>query len=170
MQLNGSGVCRTLFIPAKATTSGTFIDFSPTDSTGIPSWAKRVTVVLYGVSTNGASLPQIQLGTSSGVETASYTCQRSTITTTAANSSVESTSGLIIPGGASSNIISGSMVLHNVTGNSWTGNGLFYLSSAAYGLSVGGKTLAGILDRIRLTTVNGTDLFDAGSMSILCEG
>ena len=33
-----------------------------------------------------------------------------------------------------------------------------------------GKTISGILDRIRLTTVNGTDLFDAGSVSILVEG
>ena len=35
---------------AQASTSGTSIDF-----TGIPSWVKRITVMLAGVSTNGSS-------------------------------------------------------------------------------------------------------------------
>jgi hypothetical protein len=30
--------------------------------------------------------------------------------------------------------------------------------------------LGGTLDRIRLTTVNGTDTFDAGSVNIMYEG
>ncbi len=30
-------------------------------------------------------------------------------------------------------------------------------------------TLSGTLDRIRITTVNGTDAFDAGSINILYE-
>jgi hypothetical protein len=51
---------------AKSAT-GTSVDF-----TGIPSWAKRVTVMFSGVSTNGASVPLIQLGTSSGVENTGY--------------------------------------------------------------------------------------------------
>ena len=36
-------------------------------------------------------------------------------------------------------------------------------------LSATGKTLSGTLDRIRLTTVNGTNTFDAGSVIILVE-
>ena len=51
---------------AVASTSGTSIDF-----TGIPSWVKRVTVMFSGVSTNGASLPQIQIGAGS-VQTSGY--------------------------------------------------------------------------------------------------
>jgi hypothetical protein len=30
--------------------------------------------------------------------------------------------------------------------------------------------LSGTLDRVRITTVNGTDTFDAGSINILYEG
>jgi hypothetical protein len=30
--------------------------------------------------------------------------------------------------------------------------------------------LSGTLDRVRITTVNGTDTFDAGSVNILYEG
>jgi hypothetical protein len=33
----------------------------------------------------------------------------------------------------------------------------------------GGKTLSGTLDRVRITTVNGTDTFDAGTINILYE-
>jgi hypothetical protein len=44
---------------AISTQSGTFKDFS-----GIPSWARRVTLLLYGVSTNGASDILVQLGSS----------------------------------------------------------------------------------------------------------
>jgi hypothetical protein len=61
---------------AKTTTSGTFVDF-----TGIPSWAKRITVMFNGVSTNGTSTFQIQVGTSAGVETTGYVSSVSSITT-----------------------------------------------------------------------------------------
>lgn len=36
--------------------------------------------------------------------------------------------------------------------------------------SAGAVTLSGTLDRVRITTVNGTDTFDAGSINILYEG
>ena len=33
----------------------------------------------------------------------------------------------------------------------------------------GSKTTSGALDRVRITTVNGTDTFDAGSINIMYE-
>ena len=51
---------------AVASTSGTSIDF-----TSIPSWVKRITVMFNGVSTNGTSQVQIQLGAGS-VTTTGY--------------------------------------------------------------------------------------------------
>jgi hypothetical protein len=36
-------------------------------------------------------------------------------------------------------------------------------------VSAANKTLSGALDRLRLTTVNGTDTFDAGSINIMYE-
>jgi hypothetical protein len=36
-------------------------------------------------------------------------------------------------------------------------------------VGAGDKVLSGTLDRIRLTTSNGTDTFDAGSVNILYE-
>jgi len=37
-------------------------------------------------------------------------------------------------------------------------------------VTAGSISLAAVLDRIRITTVNGTDTFDAGSINILYEG
>ena len=48
-------------------TTQTSVDF-----TSIPSWVKRVTVMLSGVSTNGTSYVQVQLGDSGGIENSSY--------------------------------------------------------------------------------------------------
>jgi hypothetical protein len=54
-----------------ANTSGT-ITVVGVDFLSIPSWAKRVTVMLSGVSTSGTSIVQIQLGDSGGIETSGY--------------------------------------------------------------------------------------------------
>jgi hypothetical protein len=49
-------------------------------------------------------------------------------------------------------------------------NAIIGLSNASTP-TVGGGVLAlgGVLDRIRITTINGTDTFDAGSINILYE-
>jgi len=150
---------------AVASTSGTSIDF-----TSIPSWAKRITVMFNNVSTNGTSSMQLQLGTSGGVQTTSY----SSGAWTANTNNTTSTTGMVLLGAElATYVMSGQVVLTLFD----SATGLWVSSSnlnggAINGLgSVGGgtKTLSGTLDRIRITTVNGTDTFDAGSINILYE-
>jgi hypothetical protein len=151
---------------AVASTSGTSIDF-----TSIPSWVKRVTVMFSGVSTNGSSLQIVQLGTSGGVQTTGYA---GTATTNGANSS--STVGILVGyRGDAANVYSGAIVctlLNSATGL-WVAQGV---NSGAGGTTgdasmIGAtKTLSGTLDRVRITTTNGTDTFDAGTINILYEG
>lgn len=145
---------------AQATTSGTAKDF-----TGIPSWVKRITVMFNGVSTSGTSNIQMQIGTSSGFETTGYSSPGwdSTIAT--------STTGFLVSGSvAASNVRSGAMVLTNLGSNTWVNAGVLCRTDVGTGAHASGtKTLAGTLDRIRITTVNGTDTFDAGSINILYE-
>jgi hypothetical protein len=43
-------------------------------------------------------------------------------------------------------------------------------NTTSSGTGTGSITLSGTLDRIRITTVNGTDTFDAGSINLLLEG
>src|SRR3990167_6478732 len=84
--LSGQGLAITLGTE-QASTSGTAIDF-----TGIPSGVKRITVMLFGVSTNSTSNYLIQIGDSGGIETSGYVS--SAQTDTAAR--VTSTAGFII--------------------------------------------------------------------------
>ena len=149
---------------AQASTSGTSIDF-----TGIPSGVKRITVMFAGVSTNGSSPIQIQLGTSGGVQTTSYTSGAWIANTTNTNS----TTGLLITAGGGAAYLWDGMayltLLNSATGI-WSFNSIFSGNTAGIN-SIGGgaKTLSGTLDRVRITTVNGTDTFDAGSINILYE-
>ena len=152
---------------AQASTSGTSIDF-----TGIPSWVKKITVMFSGVSTNGTSIIQIQLGDSGGIENTGYLgsgCYVQT-STTAANSI---TSGFVASNNvAATTIIHGFAVISLVdsSANKWSFSSNMARSDfASVILGAGSKSLSGTLDRVRITTVNGTDTFDAGSINILYE-
>ena len=151
---------------AVASTSGTSIDF-----TGIPSWVKRITVMFNGVSTNGTSVVQVQLGTSSGVEVTGY-LGSSSATGSGVGTSLY-TAGLGINFGGNNvaaSVRNGSVIFSNLTGNTWAAFGVITLSDAAVSsITSTSKTLSGTLDRIRITTVNGTDTFDAGSINIIYE-
>jgi hypothetical protein len=148
---------------AVASTSGTAIDF-----TSIPSWVKRVTVVFNEVSTNGSSGTLIQIGTSSGVVSSGYL---STSVGTAVSAGVSNyTTGFGIRNDSDSYVMSGHMVITNISGNIWISSHTTKVSTAVCPLGAGSVTLGNTLDRIRFTTVNGTDTFDAGSINILYEG
>jgi hypothetical protein len=149
---------------AVASTSGTLIDF-----TGIPSWVKRITVMFSGVSTNGASLPIVQLGAGS-VETSGYTGNASELFTSISTADTPASGIALQVGMASPLSLTGNMVFSLLGSNTWTVTGAVgRVAATNMTVFVGGKTLSGTLDRIRITTVNGTDTFDAGSINILYE-
>lgn len=146
---------------AQASTSGTSIDF-----TGLPSWVKRITVMFSGVSTNSTSPIQIQLGDSGGIENTGYV-------TSAGNRITEtsSTAGFVITTATTATIlISGAIVLQKIDGNTFVSSGNVSRSDIGIWSSGGTKTLSDTLDRVRITTVNGTDTFDAGTINIMYEG
>lgn len=147
---------------AVASTSGTAIDF-----TGIPSWVKRITIMFNGVSTNGTSNLQIQIGSGS-FTTSGYSSQAWDGT----GGGVVTTGFALTRSTTAANTYVGTNVLVNITSNTWTNFGLLGLTSAtSVGIQNTGVSgnLSGALDRVRITTVNGTDTFDAGSINILYE-
>lgn len=147
---------------AVATTSGTSIDF-----TSIPSWVKRITVMLSGVSTSGTSALLFQLGDSGGIETSGYI---STGVYINAPSGTAYTTGFGIPMQSSTDLVTGSVVFTNYnTTNGWIGNGSLTDPASRGWIVTGNKSTSATLDRIRITTLNGTDTFDAGSINILYE-
>jgi len=150
-----------------ASTSGTSIDF-----TGIPSWVKRISIMLDTVSTNGSSTYQVQIGDSGGVETSGYIGVAGTITYVSNTTRGKAnSSGFLIYGTstASSYTHTGIIQLSNLTGNTWVVNGAFYDTGIACSIPSGLKTLTSTLDRVRITTENGTDTFDAGTINIMYE-
>lgn len=148
--------------------SGTSIDF-----TSIPSWVKRVTVNFDEVSTNGTSLPAIQLGDSGGIETTGYNAGSSLFTPTGIGTSVYTTSFTIRTDAVAAGLISGAITfsLLSSSTNTWVVSGIVRCPTpSAYMSAVSGsKSLSATLDRVRITTVNGTDTFDAGTINILYE-
>ena len=153
-------------------TSGTSIDF-----TGIPSWAKKITVMFNGISTSGTGTSpiQIQLGTLSGVESSTYFSTFFIQQSNTSSLASSTTSGFVIGPGvyyAASTNIQGLATFSVLSGNTWVANGAFgrEVGANTFFSIAGSKTLTGTLDRIRITTVNGTDTFDAGQINILVEG
>jgi hypothetical protein len=151
---------------AVASTSGTSIDF-----TGIPSWVKRVTVMLSGVSTNGTSSLRFQLGDSGGIETTGYSNLTAQISNTWSGAGTSSSGFDGFGDGGAAFLRSGHLVFATLGSNIWTlvgaytianGNGFSYFFTGA-------KTLSDTLTQVRITTINGTDTFDAGTVNILYE-
>ena len=149
-------------------TSGTSIDF-----TGIPSWVKRITVMFNGVSSSGTSTFLIQIGDSGGIENTSYVCTGTSISTASAGSS-NFTVGFGIGDNSSNTAAStynGFIVLDCFDVNTWCVSGsLAGVGQTHTKIGTGVKALsAGPLTQLRITTANGTDTFDAGSINILYE-
>jgi len=149
---------------AVASTSGTSIDF-----TSIPSWVKRITVMFNAVSTNGSSIVQVQIG--SGSVTTSGYAGSATGMGVGVTSNLY-TSGLVLftNNESSSAVRVGQAVITLVSGNIYSMSANTSLTNVATtSLTSSVVTLGGVLDRVRITTVNGTDTFDAGSINILYE-
>lgn len=151
---------------AVASTSGTAIDF-----TGIPSWAKRVTVMFQGLSTNGTSTVQVQLGAGS-ILSSGYLGAAGWSINGGGIAVGNNSSGFRIDGFAGAgNTRHGMATLALVSSNAWVFSSVDGLSdSAGVGYGGGSVSLSGTLDRVRITTVNGTDTFDAGTINIMWEG
>lgn len=149
---------------AVASTSGTSIDF-----TGIPAWAKRITILFAGVSTSGTSVMQVQVGAGS-VLTSGYLGATSTTSGAGTAASVNSTGFLTAEAGASTYVRHGIATLCKINGNQWVFSSMLGNSDTARTTAGGGSvSLSGDLDRIRVTTVGGTDTFDAGTINVMWE-
>jgi hypothetical protein len=148
---------------SQASTSGTSIDF-----TGIPSWVKRITVMFDGVSLSGTDSFLIQIGDSGGLETTGYNGGGARFTVSTLGGAAFTT-GFGFNNASAATLYSGSVVLSNVTGNTWAASGTLGGSSADFASILGGsKTLSATLDRVSVTRT-GTNTFDAGSINILYE-
>lgn len=165
---NSTDVATTAYVDGKmvlstavASTSGTAIDF-----TGIPAWVKRITVMANGVSTNGISNPIIQLGSGSP-QTTGYKGSAWTGSGSAANNS---NGFLVVNSTAATDLHHFVGTLIKISANTWAFSLVGGYEHAYIKIGGGSVTLSGVLDRVRITTQNGTDTFDAGTINIMYEG
>ncbi len=160
-----TGTLAPLISGTSVSAAGTSVAF-----TDVPSWVKRIQFILSGVSSSGTSNFQLQLGTGA---TPTYTTSgySSTCVNTANTSTGTVTSGLVIYNSisAAADAITSVITLVKFTGDTWVSSGTGVVVGGGGRINSGSITLGAALTAIRLTTINGTDTFDAGSVNILYE-
>ncbi len=142
----------------QATTSGTTFNF-----TGIPSTAKRISVLMRGISLSGTDTLIIQIGTSSGLKISGYASLSHY-----GGSGTSSTSGFVVFGAGTTNIVSGIMTIAHMGSNVFVSSHSCKYNTANGVFGGGDVDLGGTLDRLTVTTT-GSNTFDAGSVNIMYE-
>lgn len=143
------------------TASGTSFEFA-----SIPSWVKRITIAIAGLSASSTGDVLIQLGTSSGYETTNYL---GSVVTTGGTAENFSTGFKIANSNAAANVFSGIVTLVNLDSNTWVESSyLGFSSSAATRSGAGSKSLSAALTKLQFY-IDGTQTFDAGTVNILYE-
>lgn len=160
--INAAGSGWTLGTPVN-TTSGTVIDF-----TSLPSTVRVIRIMLDGVSLSGTANLRIQLGDSGGVETTGYTGMTAQ---TSGTGIITYSAGFDDTFGAAAAARVGqiTLALLNSSTNLWSIVSNIGIASGAQEMRFmsGTKALSAVLDRVRITSTNGTDTFDAGSINIM---
>ena len=141
---------RFTLLTSQPTTSGLANDF-----TGIPSWAKEITITLKNVSFNASAVPIIQAGSGS-ISVSGYDTSCSSITGAIGFSTATAASGITLNTVAESDLISGSVILTKIAGNTWSVQLAGKLAATTSFFGGGNFTLPSPLDRLRLTSTLGT--------------
>jgi hypothetical protein len=150
-------------VAEKASTSGTTVEFL-----SIPSWVKRITVMFNGVSTGGSNNILIQIGASGGFETTGYISTLGVINAGAATQT-NTTAGFMTSSQTATRTATGIATVALLGSNAWIYSSVVRSETNVTNFGAGNKTLSGTLDRIRVTSTGSTDLFDAGSISLMYE-
>lgn len=139
---------------------------------GVPSNARRITLVEESHSLSGSANPYIRVGPAAGIVSTGY------ISTSVSIASVNTVAGATYTtafgsgSGAAANIVSGKVVLslENPITNTWVLDATLFIEGVPTVITQAGRiTLSGLLDRIQFTTSNGTDIYDSGSIAVYYE-
>jgi hypothetical protein len=147
------------------TASGPTVNF-----TGIPSWAKRITVLLSGVTTVLAGIPAIRAGAGS-YEATLYKSTNNAIGAASVTSSISATTSWDLQNsGGNTQIYSGQVVITRLEGYLYTIAGqVWYSTTGSAALTTGYKTFSGDISQLQLCMSTGTDTFDGGTINIMYE-
>lgn len=166
----GTGGTGTYTVNVSQTVVATAITVVGQAFVNIPSWVKRITLVLSSVSTSGTSAKGVMIGNgntlantgywSTGCRLASASLATGAATAcycTNANTAADSTSGTFVlsPTGNANEWVCTHSLTDDILTQTYTG--------------AGKKTLSGALNIVALTSVTFTDTLDAGSVQIYYE-
>jgi hypothetical protein len=125
--------------------------------------------MFQGVSLSATASILVQLGTGA---TPTYTTTGYLSTSNGAanggNSIASSTAGFIIIDQSAAAVVSGHMILTNISGNNWVSSHATKRDATLTMSGAGDVSLGAVLTAIRITSTS-TDTFDAGSINILYE-
>ena len=154
-------------VPFTSFTTGYYHDFD-----NIPSWVKRVTILFLQLSTTGSSFIRVQTGTGGGLDSLGYASTNGTIGSTSVSGSTGSGQGWDIIVSTNATTISGRATINLIGNSTYVFDSLTScIASVNTCITAGHRSASsGPIDRIRITTANGSDTFDGGSISILYEG
>lgn len=145
-----------LILETEKTTSGTNITFE-----SIPSWVKRITIMMDQVSS--AYKKHIQLGSGGSYQTSGYT---SASFRNGTNSDSLTTAFMVAQITNTNSPCTGHAVLTNISGNIWVLSSVVIEGTSNGTISSGRVSLSGTLDRLKLT--NGT--YSSGTINLIYEG
>ena len=135
--------------------------------TGIPSWVRRITIMLSGLAVSSGT-PNLTMRIGAGAyDATSYNsiASRNITTTTNANTS---TSAFVLNVGTAGTYY-GSIVLTNVTGNIWALSSILAdPSNSAINMAAGTHTTSAALSQLQLIMSDGTSTL-TGTVNILYE-
>jgi hypothetical protein len=168
----GSGAAPSWVTPA-GITSGTAVSASGTSIafTSIPSSVKRISLLFNATETNGAANAYVQLGTGGTPTTSGYLSTFSRVWSSV--NRYDSTDAFLIPIDNDGMVLSGIITFANISGNTWICSGVVAQTNGGgttMSMQGGGTvTLGGVLNYLRVTTANGTDSYNAGTLNIFWE-
>lgn len=164
----GTGVAPSWSGPVSILTQATLTGATVT-LTGIPTWARKVTIAINNASMSGTVSPRVQLGTSAGATTTGYNSVTSVVAG-ASSATASAADGFLLMAGtlSAAYAYTGNVILVNITGNTWVMSHAGQYSTDRCAFGGGAVSLAAALDRIVLT-INGTDTFDSGTFNVIYE-
>ena len=161
----GAGAPPTMSMPSTITSDTSVGTGTTYNITGIPAGVRCVSILFEGVSTNGTSPILVRLGDAGGIETSGYLAES---TQSNGGSTTSSTAGFPMFQHLAAHSMAGIMDLRlkDVANFTWV-SGHNARSATNVVLSGGGvKSLSAALTQLRITTVNGSDVFDAGTVAL----
>lgn len=134
---------------------------------GIPAWAKRVKILLNGVSITGSDNLLLQIGDSGGIETTGYSGGYGVA---GAVIGAALSTAFVVSGAQASALISGAITLDlsDASGHEYIASSVVGRSDGYATMCGGAKALTSELTQVRLL-LSGANTFDAGTVTVIYE-